>query len=65
MAKWIRKLDQNISAFRVSIPKGVIEAKGWLLEKYLVIDDSYGEFILIGRLPGDDKKHSDGKESSD
>ena len=60
MAKWIRKVEGNLTAFRVSIPKVVVDKKGWQGCRFVTIDDSYGDYILIGRLPGEEKRNNEG-----
>lgn len=62
MAKWIRKVECNLTAFRVSIPKAVVDKKGWQGCRYVTIDDSYGDYILIGRLPVDEKRGNEGSK---
>jgi len=62
MAKWIRKVEGNLTAFRISIPKVVVDLKGWQGCRYVTIDDSYGDSILIGRLSDEEKRNNDSKK---
>ena len=62
MAKWIRKVTHDLTSFRVSIPKELIDKKGWQSCRFVTIDDSYGDYFLIGRLPGEEKRNNEGTE---
>ena len=68
MVKWIRKVNHELSGFRIAIPLELIEKKGWQSCRFVTIDDSYGDYFLIGRLTNNDKKKrtdTDNKNGAD
>ena len=59
MAKWIRKVEHNMTAFRVSVPKEIIDELGWKDCRYVTVEKtSLGE-ILIRRLPSNGNTNTD------
>lgn len=53
MARWIRKVYHDLTAFRVSIPIALVDELGWESCRYVVVEKFLDRGILIGRLPGD------------
>ncbi len=46
----INKASAHKGQLRVSIPKSMIEAKGWENVKYVKVEDSWGARIIITRV---------------
>ncbi|MDP2363345.1 MAG: hypothetical protein Q8M94_06200 [Ignavibacteria bacterium] len=62
MAKWIRKVKHDPTSFRISIPKVVVERLGWQDCDYVIVEDHWGDKLLIRRLPGDEKRGNEGSK---
>ncbi len=46
----INKASTHGGLLRVSIPKSMIEAKGWQNVKYVKVEDGWGDRIIITRV---------------
>lgn len=51
--KWIVKVERTGSAFRINIPRKVVEARCWKNVRYLVIDDNNDQYLVVERLKDD------------
>ena len=60
MAKWIRKINHDFTADRVSIPSVLIHRLGWESCRYVTVEKGLGEYLIIRRMIGDDSKRSCG-----
>ena len=56
MARWIRKVKQDLTNFRISIPANLVAELGWESCRYVVIERLGERQLIIGRMPGDDKR---------
>lgn len=50
MSYVINKASTHGGQVRVSIPKSMIEAKGWQNVKYVKVEDRWGDRIIITRI---------------
>ena len=62
MAKWIRKVKQDLTNFRVSIPYVLIKRLGWESCRYVTIEDVGDNLLIIRRMPGDEKRKDEGSK---
>jgi len=53
MAKHIVKVDKGNNAFRINIPRGIILTKRWHDTSYVVVEDDWGDKLLIRRFVDD------------
>ena len=60
MAKWIRKVKHDLTNFRISIPRVLITELGWESCRYVTIERVGDTRLIIGRLPGDEKREQEG-----
>ena len=60
MAEWIMKVQHNLTSFRVTIPKVVVNKMGWEDVRYVVVEDRWDDKLLIRRLPGEEKRNNEG-----
>lgn len=59
MAKWIRKVKHDLSAFRVAIPSVLITELGWESCRFVTIEAGPDECLMIRRCPGDERSDAD------
>jgi len=50
MPKHIIKVDKSTVKFRLTIPKQIIKDKGWLTVSHVLVEDHWGDRIVIRRL---------------
>lgn len=62
MAKWIRKVKHDFSAFRVAIPLVLITELGWESCRFVTIEAGPDECLMIRRMIGDDGRCADGSQ---
>jgi len=62
MAKWVRKVKHDFSAFRVAIPFVLIQDLDWWSCSFVTIEKGPDECLIIRRLPGDEKRDIAGSE---
>lgn len=60
MAKWIRKVKQDLTNFRISIPVVLVDELGWESCRFVTIEKFGDRQLLIGRMPGDGKAKNEG-----
>lgn len=53
MAKWIRKVKQDLTNFRISIPTCLVSELGWESCRFVIVQRVQSDKILIERCPGD------------
>ncbi len=51
----INKASPHGGTLRVSIPKSMVEAKGWQNVKYVKVEDQWGDRIIITRIADHEK----------
>lgn len=56
---WIRKCTHDFTSLRVAIPKVVVQARGWECERYIIVDDSDPDIVILRRLPSEEKSGGD------
>ena len=47
MAKWILRASSDKGSFRITLPKKVVEGRGWGGLKYVILEDGPGEKIIL------------------
>lgn len=61
MPKHIVKIDKSSASYRLIIPKTIIEDKGWLNVSHVLIEDQWGDRLIIRRLMNDESNKTQDK----
>lgn len=63
MAKWIVRPTMYGGVYRVCVPRRMAVAGGWHEEKYVIVDDSIPDMIIIRRLSSERKETENRKRA--
>lgn len=61
MSKHIIKIDKSSASFRLILPKQIIEDKGWLNVSHVLVEDHWGDRLIIRRLMNDESNKTQDK----
>lgn len=63
MSKHIVKTDRTYRRFRVTIPRKVVSEKGWDNVSHVIVEDHWGDRIIIRRLMNDESPKKENSTS--
>ena len=64
MARWFCKVEHGPTSFRVNIPRKVVAHLGWQTVTHVIIEDHWGDKILIKRMTIEEDQRDDQEKVS-